>query len=130
MYLAGLLLAAALQPSPPVPALSPAPLIAQQVRPNVAGQWDTRTTGDGDRAYRVRLIQEQGSVSGTYSGAQGDRGTLDGRLVGTEFRGQWRGGNGSGGWVRLSFSGDGTSFEGTWGYAGREISGEWIGSRL
>jgi len=76
----------------------------------------------------MSLIQDGTSVSGEYIPSADPYGTIDGKMDGKTLVGEWIQG-GARGPVKLTFSSDGSSFTGTWDYAGGSGTYSWTGKR-
>lgn len=95
--------------------------------PTVTGTYHTTVSGSDAFATRHITLRQLGvDVVGNY----GPRTQVNGTMASDNtFDGTWKGPDSSGGWIKLQFSDDSRSFQGTWGLTpGTEPAGTVTGS--
>jgi uncharacterized protein YraI len=105
-----------------------APEAPPPAAPSFAGAWDTVA---GGVAHAITFEQNGNAVTGAYSAADGSSGTISGEQKGKVLRFSWAQADGVRGVGKFTLSGDGNSFEGSYGYADNpEVAqGSWNGTR-
>lgn len=102
------------------------PAAAQSV--DVTGHWETDATNAGGRGgghFPVDITQHGSALRWAAVGG----GQYICSMRGTRCSGTWSGSTGSG-WFDVTFSGNGSSFSGQWGYDdNRAVWGSWTGTR-
>ena len=85
----------------------------------------------GTQVCNLQLQQNGSSVTGSYTTSGAPPGNIAGTLDANTVRsGSWSDQGGGGGMMRLVFSPDGRSFEGTWGSGASSTNGgSWTGNR-
>lgn len=106
---------------------SSATVLAQQV-PNLSGTWTVQQSGrNGTTTSTIQLKQSGNAIVGTNpnngNGFTGDFATNE------RIDGKWHGPDGAG-WLTIYVSPNGHSFNGTWGYHGREANGSFVGNKV
>lgn len=106
--------------------LAAGPAHAQSL--DLSGTWQTDSgavNGRGAGHIAMQATHRNNGVTLSYGGGN----TMVCSLSGLRCRGSWQGGTGSG-WFSITFSSDGQSFSGTWGYdRDRENVGTFTGHR-
>jgi len=109
-----------------IAALSIAAAIAAP--PNLTGTWAIQQTGaNGTTTTTTTLTQSgMGIVGSNAASGNGFTGTFvaDGKI-----NGKWHGPGGAG-WLTIYVSENGHSFNGTWGYNGRQANGSFVGNKV
>ena len=94
-----------------------------------AGNWNV--TADDDVGYSMSMTQNGGSVSGSYKGADGSRGTFKGKVKGNVLRFTWKQSDGYSGSGKFALAEDGSSFRGSYSFSSNadDVEGSWNGRR-
>jgi hypothetical protein len=97
---------------------------------SVTGTFSTTSevSSGGSVTRPLSLIQDGNTVSGEYIPSADPYGTIDAHVEGSDVVGDWIQG-GARGPIRFTFSSDGSSFTGTWDYAGGSGRYSWNGTR-
>jgi len=111
-------------PLPPAAGLS-APKSGQI---NFSGTWHAMA----DKvSYQIGLEQRGSSVRGSFHGADGSRGSIDGRVQAGVLRFSWRQTDGKRGTGKFTLAADGRSFVGSYNFSSNPdaVAGSWNGTR-
>ncbi len=82
----------------------------------------------GTYTAKMSFVQEGTNVNGEYIPSADPYGTIEARMDGQTLIGEWIQATARGP-IRLLFSADGSSFEGTWEYSGSPGTYQWTGTR-
>jgi hypothetical protein len=98
-------------------------------QPTFAGNWSV--SGDDDVTYSMSMKQNGSSVSGSYKGGDGSKGTFKGKLKGNVLRFTWKQADGYSGSGKFALADDGSSFDGSYNFGSNadEVEGSWNGTR-
>ncbi len=108
-----------------IAALSSAAALASP--PNLTGSWSVSQTGrNGTTSSTVKVTQSGNGIVGQSSNGNGYTGTF---VSDTQINGTWHGPGGAG-WLTIYVTPNGHSFNGEWGYHGREPSGTFVGNKF
>ena len=104
-------------------------MISAQAAPvNSTGHWKIVVTasGGGSSVTAAGTFNQVGqTVVGHFN-----HNTINGEMVSdTKMNGKWNGPRGAG-WMTLTFSSNGSSFQGTWGLNGKKADGDLVGRKL
>lgn len=92
----------------------------------LSGAWQLHATGSQFQSGTLHLRQKGTTVVGYYESKIGTT-QMSGKLVNDQLSGTWRDPTGESGWLTLNFSETGNSFDGEWGYHGRQPEGKMVG---
>jgi hypothetical protein len=99
-------------------------------QPNITGDWALQVTGDKLLIGTLHLTQVGDTVIGSAETARGGVGQVSGKLQDGKISGKWRDPKGETGWITLNFNSGLTSFNGDWGYGGRNPNGAIVAKKI
>lgn len=97
---------------------------------NLTGDWALQASGDRLLVGTLHLTQVGDTVIGSAETASGGVGQLSGTLENGKISGKWRAPKGATGWITLNFDSTLTSFNGSWGYGGRNANGVIVAKKI
>ena len=98
--------------------------------PNVTGDWALQVSGDKLLVGTMHLTQVGDTVIGSAETSQGGIGQISGKLEDGKISGKWRSPKGATGWITLNFDSSLSSFNGDWGYGGRNPNGQIVAKKI
>jgi hypothetical protein len=97
---------------------------------NITGDWALQVSGDKLLVGTLHLTQVGDTVIGSAETARGGVGQISGKLENGMISGKWRDPKGETGWITLNFYSGLSSFNGNWGYGGRNPNAAIVARRI